>query len=60
MDITEGYELWLEAAATHEFVTKSKAFKYLAYYEHLSFVRGCEARKERAECFMLDPYKVRI
>ena len=60
MNITEGYELWLKAAATHEFVTKSASFKYLDYYDHLSFVRGCECRKERAETYMVGPYQMRI
>ncbi len=60
IDITKGYDLWLKATATHWFVTGSKSFKYLAYYDHLSFVRGCEARKERAEAFMIEDYDKRI
>ncbi len=60
IDITKGYELWLKAAATHWFVTGSKSFKYLAYYDHLSFVRGCESRKERAEAFMIEEYDKKI
>lgn len=60
IDITKGYELWLKATAKHWFVTGSKSFKYLEYYNHLSFVRGCEARKERAEAFMIDEYDKKI
>jgi N-acetylglucosamine malate deacetylase 1 len=60
VDIKEGYELWLKACATHWFVTNSKSFKYLAYYDHLSFVRGCEARKERAQAFAIEEYQKKV
>lgn len=55
IDITEGFELWQKAAATHWFVTGSKSFPYLEYYNHLSRVRGIEARKGRAQCFAILP-----
>jgi len=60
MDITEGYELWQKAAATHWFVTGSTSFPYLEYYDHLSRVRGIEARKERAQCFMVEEDQMRV
>jgi LmbE family N-acetylglucosaminyl deacetylase len=60
IDITEGYELWKKAVATHWFVTGSKSFKYLEYYDHLSFVRGAECRKQRAQAFAVDPMSMRV
>ncbi|QVK17067.1 PIG-L family deacetylase [Mycoplasmatota bacterium] len=60
VDIELGYELWLKALRTHWFVTNSKSFKYLEYYDHLSFVRGCEARKVRAQTFMIDEHAKKI
>jgi LmbE family N-acetylglucosaminyl deacetylase len=60
IDISEGYELWKKAVATHWFVTGSKSFKYLEYYDHLSFVRGAECRKGRAQAFAVDPMQMRI
>lgn len=53
LDVTAGYELWKEAAATQWFATHSTSFPYLEYYDALSRVRGIEARTGRAECFML-------
>lgn len=60
VDTTEGYELWKKAVATHWFVTGSTSFPYLEYYDHLSRVRGIEARKGRAECFMIPPETYRV
>ena len=60
MDITEGFELWQKAVATHWFVTGSKSFPYLEYYTHLSRVRGIEARKGRAECFAIAPETMKV
>lgn len=59
IDITEGFELWQKAAATHWFVTGSKFFPYLEYYNSLSRVRGIEARRGRAQCFMIPPETMR-
>lgn len=59
VDITEGYELWKKAVSTHWFVTNSKSFKYLEYYDALSRVRGAECRRERAEAFAVDPMSMR-
>lgn len=59
-DTTEGYELWKKAVSTHWFVTGSTSFPYLEYYDHLSRVRGIEARKGRAECFMIPEESYRI
>ncbi|MGB8454080.1 MAG: PIG-L family deacetylase [Anaerocolumna sp.] len=60
IDTTEGYELWKKAVATHWFVTGSTSFPYLEYYDHLSRVRGIEARKGRAECFMIPEESYRL
>jgi LmbE family N-acetylglucosaminyl deacetylase len=60
VDTTEGYELWKKAAATHWFVTGSKSFPYLEYYDHLSRVRGIEARTGRAECFAVEEESMRV
>ncbi|WMJ86947.1 PIG-L deacetylase family protein [Anaerocolumna sp. MB42-C2] len=60
VDTTEGYELWKKAVATHWFVTGSTSFPYLEYYDHLSRVRGIEARKGRAECFMIPEETYRV
>lgn len=60
VDTTEGYELWKKAIAAHWFVTGSTSFPYMEYYDHLSRVRGIEARKGRAECFMIPPETCRV
>lgn len=60
VDTTEGYDLWKKAVATHWFVTGSTSFPYLEYYDHLSRVRGIEARKGRAECFMIPEETYRV
>lgn len=59
IDVTEGYELWQKAAASHWFVTGSKSFPYLEYYSHLSRVRGIEARCGRAQCFAVPPETIK-
>lgn len=60
IDITDGYQLWKEAAALHQFVTQSKSFKYLEYYDHLSFIRGAECRRPRAQAFAVDPIQMKV
>lgn len=60
IDITQGYDLWQKAAATHWFVVHSTSFPYLEYYDHLSRVRGIEARRARAECFAVEPETLRV
>lgn len=53
LDVSEGFELWKDAVATHWFVTGSTSFPYMEYYEKLKRIRGIEARKGYAECFMI-------
>ncbi len=55
-----GFLLWEEAIQTHWFVTGSKSFPYFEYYSHLKRLRGIEARKEYAECFMVLPENYRV
>jgi LmbE family N-acetylglucosaminyl deacetylase len=59
VDITEGYELWKKAVSTMWFVTNSKSFKYLEYYDHLSRVRGTESRRKNAQCLAVDPENIK-
>jgi len=61
VDIEEGYELWKKAVSTHWFVTHSKDFRYLEYYDHLQVVRACETgmKIKRAEAFMVDSFSLR-
>jgi LmbE family N-acetylglucosaminyl deacetylase len=60
MDITEGYELWQKALEVHWFVKNSKSFPYKEYYDHLSRIRGIEARKGRAQCFAVDEESMKL
>lgn len=60
VDTTEGYELWKKAVSTHWFVTNSPYFPYLEYYDHLSRLRGIEARTKRAETFMVSAENVKV
>jgi len=56
----EGFELWEKAVQTHWFVTGSTSFPYYEYYSHLKRLRGIEARKAYAECFMPQPEDYRV
>ncbi|MBK5262114.1 MAG: PIG-L family deacetylase [Peptostreptococcaceae bacterium] len=56
-DVTLGYEVWRKAIEKHWFVTGSKDFPYLRYYDHLQVVRGCLIRKDRAQAFAIDEMK---
>lgn len=55
----EGFELWEKAISHHWFTVNSKDFKYKDYYTHLMRVRGIEARKTRAQTFMVEPIEMR-
>lgn len=55
----EGFELWEKAISEHWFTVNSKDFKYKDYYTHLMRVRGIEARKTRAQTFMIDEMAMR-
>lgn len=53
VDISKGYALWREEIAKHWFVTNSKDYRYLDYYDALSICRGCESGFGRAQAFMV-------
>lgn len=60
VDVTEGFDLWKKAVSTHWFVTGSKSFKYLDYYDHLQLVRGHECRRTRAITFDIESTSKRL
>ena len=60
IDTSDGFELWKKAVSTHWFVTGSKSFPYLEYYEHLSRIRGIEMRRQRAQCFMVEEDQMKL
>ena len=54
MDITAGYDLFIEAAKCYEMVSgKISSFRYLDYYEALATTRGCLSGFQKAECYMM-------
>lgn len=56
----EAFDLWIKALSLHWFVTGSKSFAYMDYYQALARVRGCEARKKYAETFMIPAETMRL
>ncbi len=56
----EGFELWQKAIVKHWFVTGSKSFPYMEYYEHLKRLRGIENRTDFAEAFMPRPETLKV
>lgn len=56
----EAFKLWQEAVRKHWFVTGSTSFPYFEYYSHLKRLRGIEARKLYAECFVPLPEDYKI
>lgn len=54
------FDLWIDALSKHWFVTNSKSFKYMDYYKALAVVRGCEARKQYAEAFMVPAETMKV
>ena len=54
VDITAGYDLFIEAAKCYEMVSgKISSFRYLDYYEALATTRGCLSGFQKAECYMM-------
>ncbi len=53
VDISQGYELWIQEIQKHWFVTHSTDYRYLEYYDALSICRGCESGFTRAQAFMV-------
>ncbi|MEG0693371.1 MAG: PIG-L family deacetylase, partial [Oscillospiraceae bacterium] len=60
VDISAGYELWIREVAKHWFVTHSTDYRYLEYYDALSICRGCEARMDRAQGFMVREFRDKV
>lgn len=60
VDVTEGYDLWYEAVQKLWLTNNSPWFKYLQYYDGLSQARGALCKKERAECFAVSPYSMKV
>ena len=54
------FDLWIDALSKHWFVTNSKSFNYMDYYKALAVVRGCEARKQYAEAFMVPAETMKV
>ncbi|WP_125154163.1 PIG-L deacetylase family protein [Clostridium rectalis] len=59
IDVSETYNIWIEALKSYEFIGNSPYFKYLDYYNALSIVRGAECRRERAETFAIEPLGIK-
>lgn len=59
VDVTEGYDLWHEAVQKLWLTNNSPWFKYLEYYDALSRSKGALIRKQRAECFAVEPYDMK-
>ena len=60
VDVSEGYDLWYENIQKLWLTNNSPWFKYLTYYDALSKSRGALVKKERAECFDVEPYQKRV
>ncbi len=60
IDVTEGYELWSEAIKKLWLTLNSPWFKYYEYYDALSRARGALVHKQRAECFAVSPYSMKV
>jgi len=60
IDVSPGYSLWHEHIQKLWLTNNSPWFKYLEYYDALSKSRGVLIRKERAECFAVQPHNKRI
>ncbi|MDR2020544.1 MAG: PIG-L family deacetylase [Treponema sp.] len=60
IDVTPGYDLWLEHIQKLWLTNNSPWFKYREYYDALSRSRGALVHKQRAECFAVSPYSKRL
>ncbi|HBN85197.1 MAG TPA: PIG-L family deacetylase [Clostridiales bacterium] len=59
VDVTEGYDLWVEAIKKLWLTNNSPWFQYLEYYDALSRARGTLIHKKRAECYMVNPQNMK-
>jgi len=60
IDVSKGYDLWHEHIQKLWLTNNSPWFKYLTYYDALSKMRGTLIKKERAECFTVQPHAKRV
>jgi len=60
IDVSKGYDLWYEHIQKLWLTNNSPWFKYLTYYDALSKMRGTLVKKERAECFAVQPHTKRV
>ena len=60
VNVGEGYDLWYEHIQGLWLTNNSPWFKYRDYYDALSRQRGILIRKERAECFSVQPHSKRV
>jgi LmbE family N-acetylglucosaminyl deacetylase len=60
IDVTAGYDLWYEHIQKLWLTNNSPWFKYREYYDALSRSRGALVHKQRAECFAVPPYSMKL
>ncbi|MDR1972123.1 MAG: PIG-L family deacetylase [Treponema sp.] len=60
IDVSAGYDLWFEHIQKLWLTNNSPWFKYRDYYDALSRSRGVLIHKERAECFAVSPYSMKL
>ncbi|MDR3248150.1 MAG: PIG-L family deacetylase [Treponema sp.] len=60
IDVTPGYDLWFEHIQKLWLTNNSPWFKYREYYDALSRSRGALVHKQRAECFAVSPYSMKL
>ena len=60
IDVSTGYDLWYEHIQGLWLTNNSPWFEYLGYYDALSRQRGICIRKQRAECFDVQPHAKRV
>jgi LmbE family N-acetylglucosaminyl deacetylase len=60
IDVSPGYDLWYEQIQKLWLTNNSPWFKYREYYDALSRSRGALVHKQRAECFAVSPYSMKL
>ena len=60
IDVSPGFDLWFTEIQGLWLTNNSPWFKYREYYDALSRQRGLLIKKERAECFMVNPHHMRL
>ncbi len=60
VDVTDGYDTWYQSIQKLWLTNNSPWFKYLEYYDALSRSRGALIRKQRAECFAVQPHSMKL